>query len=288
MYDVTKGNKGSKLLYLESRPNGESEVVSVHVHASQKARIKLFDYDFSNIEIKGKGAKGNILSKYKIRVIKHKSIGLSSLSGIKINYDKFIGRLNSDGRGDFVGKFNGDDLILVIYKDGNYELTSFELTNRYDYNNVLFLSKFDLKGVLSAVYYDGKLKNYYVKRFCIETTTPNKKFTFISLNKGSKLEYATFKLEETIIFKCYKNKNLESVELDVDKFIDIKGWKAIGNKISYNKIRSGSFSFLKSKEVIHEKKNKVRNDEANDNFNVGESVELDLEPDQLNLFNEKD
>jgi topoisomerase-4 subunit A len=102
------------------------------------------------------------------------------------------------------------------------------------------------------------------------------------------LEYATFKLEETIIFKCYKNKNLESVELDVDKFIDIKGWKAIGNKISYNKIRSGSFSFLKSKEVIHEKKNKVRNDEANDNFNVGESVELDLEPDQLNLFNEKD
>jgi topoisomerase-4 subunit A len=288
MYNVTKDNKGSKLLYLESRPNGESEVVSVHVHASQKARIKLFDYDFSNIEIKGKGAKGNILSKYRIRVIKHKSIGLSSLSGIIINYDKFIGRLNSDGRGDFVGKFNGDDLILVIYKDGNYELTSFELTNRYDYNNVLFLSKFDLKGVLSAVYYDGKLKSYYVKRFCIETTTPNKKFTFISLNKGSKLEYATFKLEEIIIFKYYKNKNLESVELDVGKFIDIKGWKAIGNKISYNKIRSGSFSFLKSKEVINEKKNKVRNDEADDNFNVGESVELDLEPDQLNLFNEKD
>ena len=120
MYNVTKGNKGSKLLYLESRPNGESEVVSVHIHASQKARIKLFDYDFSNIEIKGKGAKGNILSKYKIRAIKHKSIGLSTLSGIKINYDKFIGRLNSDGRGDFVGKFNGDDLILVTYKAVSY------------------------------------------------------------------------------------------------------------------------------------------------------------------------
>ena len=288
MYNVTKGNKGSKLLYLESRPNGESEVVSVHIHASQKARIKLFDYDFSNIEIKGKGAKGNILSKYRIRAIKHKSIGLSSLSGIKINYDKFIGRLNSDGRGDFVGKFNGDDLILVIYKDGNYELTSFELTNRYDYNNVLFLSKFDLKGVLSAVYYDGKLKNYYIKRFCIETTTPNKKFTFISLNKGSKLEYATFKLGETIIFKHYKNKNLESVELDIDNFIDIKGWKAIGNKISYNKIRSGSFSFLRSKGVVNEKNNKIESDAVNDNFSVGESVELDLEPDQLNLFNEKD
>ena len=288
MYNVTKGNKGSKLLYLESRPNGESEIVSVHIHASQKARIKLFDYDFSNIEIKGKGSKGNILSKYKIRAIKHKSIGLSSLSGIKINYDKFIGRLNSDGRGDFVGKFNGDDLILVIYKDGNYELTSFELTNRYNYNNVLFLSKFDLKGVLSSVYYDGKLKNYYVKRFCVETTTPNKKFTFISLNKGSKLEYSTFKLGETIIFKHYKNKNLESVELDVDNFIDIKGWKAIGNKIPYNKIRSGSFGFLKSKKVIHEKHNKIGSDVVNDNFNVGESVELDLEPDQLNLFNEKD
>ena len=141
---------------------------------------------------------------------------------------------------------------------------------------------------MSAVYYDGKLKNYYVKRFCVETTTPNKKFTFISLNKGSKLEYATFTLGETIIFKHYNNKNLESVELDVDNFIDIKGWKAIGNKIPYNKIRSGSFGFLKSKKVIHEKHNKIGSDEVNDNFNVGESVELDLEPDQLNLFNEKD
>ena len=141
---------------------------------------------------------------------------------------------------------------------------------------------------MSAVYYDGKLKNYYVKRFCVETTTPNKKFTFISLNKESKLEYATFKLGETIIFKHYNNKNLESVELDVDNFIDIKGWKAIGNKIPYNKIRSGSFGFLKCKKVIHEKNNKIGSDEVNDNFNVGESVELDLEPDQLNLFNEKD
>ena len=101
------------------------------------------------------------------------------------------------------------------------------------------------------------------------------------------MEYATFKLGEIIIFKHYKNKKLESAELDIDNFIDIKGWKAIGNKISYDKVRSGSFSFLKSKGVVNEK-NKIESDEVNDNFNVGESVELDLEPDQLNLFNEKD
>ena len=146
IYNVSKGNKGSRLLYIKPRPNGESEVVSVHIHASQKARKKVFDYDFSEIEIKGKAAKGNILSKYRVRAVKHKNLGLSTLSGIKIYYDNSIGRLNNDGRGDYLGKFNGDDMIVVVYKDGNYELTSFELTNRYDWNNIMFLDKFYEKG----------------------------------------------------------------------------------------------------------------------------------------------
>ena len=288
LYNVTKGNKGSKLLYLASRPNGESEIVSVFIHTSQKARIKSFDYDFSDIEIKGKAAKGNILSKYKIRTIKPKSVGLSTLSGIKISYDKSIGRLNSDGRGDFIGKFNGDDLILVIYTDGSYELTSFELTNRYDFNNIISLYKYEENGIVSVIYFDGKLKFYYVKRFLIETVSPNKKFTFISLEKGSKLEYSTYNLGEKISFKYYKNKKLETSDFDLDTFIDIKGWKSIGNRIMYDKIRSGSFNLLKSEKKLKEKNIDSSDNIIDDNFSVGESIELDLETDQLNLFDEKD
>ena len=288
LYNVSKGNKGSKLLYIEPRPNGESEVVSVYIHASQKARKKVFDYDFSEIEIKGKAAKGNILSKYRVRAVKHKNLGLSTLSGIKIYYDNSIGRLNNDGRGDYLGKFNGDDMIVVVYKDGNYELTSFELTNRYDWNNIMFLDKFSKKGVMSSIYFDGKLKNYYVKRFNIETNTINKKFLFISQEKGSKLEYASFKSGEVLSYKYFSNKKLNLSQIDLDNFIDVKGWKSIGNKIINDKIRSGTFKLLERKENKKiEKDEKKISEEKKENFDVGESIDLDLDSDQLNLFNEK-
>ncbi|PDH39812.1 MAG: DNA topoisomerase IV [Rhodothermaeota bacterium MED-G19] len=295
-YNLGKGDKGSKLLYIASRPNGESEVVTVHIHASQKARKKVFDYDFSEIEIKGKAAKGNILSKYRVRVVKEKSVGLSTLSGIKIYYDNSIGRLNTEQRGEYLGKFNGDDMIIVVYKDGNYELTSFELTNRYDWNNVLFLDKYRDDGIMSAAYYDGKLKNYYVKRFNIETNTINKKFLFVSQEKGSKLEYASFKSGETISFKYFINKKLKPTEIKLDDFIDVKGWKSIGNKINFEKIRSGTFSLLgRDEDTTSEEnedkvlpENKDKKEIKQENFDVGESLELDLDSDQLNLFNEKD
>ena len=296
VYNLGKGDKGSKLLYIASRPNGESEVVTVHIHASQKARKKVFDYDFSEIEIKGKAAKGNILSKYRVRAVKEKSVGLSTLSGIKIYYDNSIGRLNTEHRGEYLGKFNGDDMIIVVYKDGNYELTSFELTNRYDWNNVLFLDKYRDDGIMSAAYYDGKLKNYYVKRFNIETNTINKKFLFVSQEKGSKLEYASFKSGETISFKYFINKKLKPTEIKLDDFIDVKGWKSIGNKINFEKIRSGTFSLLgRDEDTTSEEnedkvlpENKDKKEIKQENFDVGESLELDLDSDQLNLFNEKD
>ena len=296
IYNLGKGDKGSKLLYIASRPNGESEVVTVYIHASQKARKKVFDYDYSEIEIKGKAAKGNILSKYRVRAVKEKSVGLSTLSGIKIYYDNSIGRLNTEQRGEYLGKFNGDDMIIVVYKDGMYELTSFELTNRYDWNNVFFLDKYRDDGIMSAVYYDGKLKNYYVKRFNIETNTINKKFLFISQEKGSKLEYASFRSGETISFKYFINKKLKPTEIKLDDFIDIKGWKSIGNKINYEKIRSGTFSLLGRDEEIYSEQiedkvlpdNKDKEEIKQENFDVGESLELDLDSDQLNLFNEKD
>ena len=289
VYNVSKTDKGSKIIYIESRPNGESEVVTAFIHASQKARKKSFDYDFGEIEIKGKSAKGNILSKYKIRAVKHKHLGLSTLSGIKIYYDNSIGRLNSEGRGDFVGKFNGDDMIIVFFKDGNYELTSFEITNRYEWNNILFLDKYSPDGVISSIYLDGKTKNHYVKRFKVETITLNKKFSYISQEKGSKLEYVTSSSGEIILYKHFLNKKLRPIELDIDGFIDVKGWKSIGNKILSEKIRSGTFKLKERVEKIDNNLPKQENEkEKQENFDVGESIELDLDTDQLNLFNEKD
>ena len=291
IYNVSKSEKGSKLLYIEPRPNGESEVVTAYVHASQKARKKVFDYDFGNIEIKGKAAKGNILSKYKLRAVKHKNIGISTLSGIKIYYDSSIGRLNSEERGDFIGKFNGDDLIVVLYSDGNYELTSFELTNRYDWNNIKSLNKFENDGVISSIYFDGKSKTHFVKRFKIETITLNKKFCFITQEKGSKLEYVTYMSGEVITYKYYSEKKLKTIDLDIDKFIDVKGWKSIGNKILTDKIRSGTFKFKERVERTISNENKdhkeIIKNTKQQNFDVGESIELDLDSDQLNIFNEE-
>ena len=285
IYNISKSDKGSKILYIESRPNGEAEIISVHIHASQKARKKVFDYDFSDIEIKGKAAKGNILSKYRVRAVKHKNIGLSTLSGIKIYYDNSIGRINSEGRGEFVGEFNGDDMIIVVYKDGSYELTSFELTNRYEWNNILLLDKFKPESVISAIYYEGKLKNHYVKRFNVETNTLKKRFLFISQEKGSKLEYATYKSGEIVSFKYFSNKKLNNSEIDIDNFIDVKGWKSIGNKILVEKIRSGTFKHLNFKK-INDDVGDINNNKK-ENFDIGDSIELDMENDQLDLFNEK-
>ena len=184
-------------------------------------------------------------------------------------------------------------MIVVFFKDGNYELTSFEITNRYDWNNILSLNKFESDGIVSSIYLDGKSKNYYVKRFKIETITMNKKFCFISQEKGSKLEFVTYNLGEIVTYKYFSNKKLKPLDLDLDSFIDVKGWKSIGNKILTEKIRSGSFKFkerLGAKKPDDENINEsdIKENKNEENFEVGESIELDLDSDQLNLFNEKD
>jgi len=160
-------------------------------------------------------------------------------------------------------------------------------------NKQLKLNKFESDGVVSSIYFDGRSKNYYVKRFKIETITMNKKFCFISQEKGSKLEFITYNFGEIVTYKYYFNKKLKTLDLDLDSFIDVKGWKSIGNKILTEKIRSGSFKFkerLEAKKPDDEKVNESDNKENNneENFEVGESIELDLDSDQLNLFNEKD
>lgn len=231
-YDVTKGTKGSKILYFTANPNSEAEVITVTLSPNSKARKKVYDFDFAEIAIKGRGAQGNIFSRYRVKGIKFKEKGASTLGGRDIWYDETIGRLNTEDRGTYLGNFDGEDTILVIYKDGSYELTNFEITNHYEYDKIELIRKFNPKRPLSVVHFDKKSKNHYVKRFLIETTTQGKTFSFISENPGAKLEYVSLHPEPEIIVHKKDAKGVKSEEqIRLDEFIDVKGWKALGNKL---------------------------------------------------------
>jgi topoisomerase IV subunit A len=262
-YDLTKGAKGSKALYLTANPNGEAETITVKLTSGAKARIKVFDFDFATLEIKGRGAGGNILTRYPVRKIELKSEGVSTLSGLDIWYDNSVGRLNKDSRGQHIGKFDGEDHILIIYKDGSYELTSYELTNRYEPEKVLLIERFRADKVISAIYYDGESKNYLVKRFSVETTTVDKKFGFISESSGSKLIIATTEDKATIEveFTRGKSKEKEVDQLQLEELIDVKGWKAHGNRLSAHNVRK--ISLLKVEPAKVEEVDEIEQSEVN-------------------------
>ena len=236
-YDLTKGTKGSKMLYMTANPNGEAELVTVYLTQGAKARVKVFDFDFAEVEIKGRAAGGNILTRYPVRKVQFKMEGKSTLGGLNVYYDASVGRLNTDSRGKQVGNFLGDDKILVCYKNGDYELTSFELTNRYEANELLLIQKFDPLKVISAIYFDGASKTYFVKRFLIETTTLNKRFNFITEHKQSFLSLATTDAQAQVSVTLQKGKETEQMDYDLEMLIDVKGWRALGNKLSGHEVK---------------------------------------------------
>lgn len=237
-YDLTKGNPGSKVIYFTANPNAEAEIVNINLTAASKAKIKAFDYNFADIEIKGRSAQGNILTKHPIRKVSLKSEGTSTMGGLAIWYDESIGRLNRDGRGRKLGNFEGEENILVIYKDGQYELTNYELTNRYEPNEIMLLEKFNPSTVISVIHYDGGQNNFFVKRFRIETTSVDKKFSFISESKGSRLVVVSTDAQPQIevTFKRTSKDKEETQFYDLDMLTEVRGWKALGNKLSNYKV----------------------------------------------------
>lgn len=285
-YDLTKGTKGSKTLYLTANPNGEAEIVTVYLTQGAKARVKVFDFDFADLDIKGRGAGGNILTRYPVRKVQLKMEGVSTLGGLDIYYDPVVGRLNTDERGNLIGNFLGEDRILVCYKSGDYELTNFELTNRYEPNDVLLIEKFDPEKVLSAVYYDGGSKNYFVKRFQIETTTLNKKFNFITDHRSSALKLISSEKQPQVKAIVTKGKEEEEQVYDLDMIIDVKGWKAMGNKLSSYPIKS--LELIAQKKEEKQSSKEENKDEDSDEIEIGSTVDLspkkDSDEEQLGLF----
>ncbi len=239
-YDLTKGTKGTKTLYLTANPNSESEIVTILLSDKAPARVKQFDFDFAELAIKGKGSMGNIVTKQPIKKITQKSLGDSTLGGREIFFDAVVGRLNTAGHGRYLGAFDTDETVLVVFRNGSYELTAPDPAIHFDVPNIVLLRKFEPDTVLSAAYVDGDTKVHYVKRFRIETSTLGKPFTFISEAKGSKLLVVTAHPEPLVEVKMQRDKKAEkeTEKISLHDFIDVKGWKALGNKLNYYKIHA--------------------------------------------------
>lgn len=232
-YDLTKGGKGSSVLYFTANPNGEAELVSVQLKPHTKLRKLQFDLDFAEIAIKGRSSMGNILSKYPIKKLVLKAKGISTLAGRKIWFDEVLRRLNVDNRGHYLGEFDGDDKILIIGKYGTYELSGFELSNHFEEDSLL-IEKYNPNKVFSVIYIDGKSKNYYIKRFTFENIVIGKKLSFLNEENDSKLVLITCLKQPKIELEVLKGKSqiVEKSILNLADLIGIKGMKAQGNRLS--------------------------------------------------------
>jgi len=230
-YDLTKGADKSKINYLSVNANGEAEVVKIILSPNCSARIKEFDFYFEELAIKGRSSMGNQVTKYPIRSVKFKETGRATLSGRKLWFDDKFGRLNSEEKGTLLGSFEPDDRILVIYNDGNYEITDQEMTQRFDKENILMIEKFDPEKIISAIYLDNEKVQYNVKRFRIETTTLRSKFFFIKEGKNNRVEAVTTDDEPILAVKTGRGSQVRSAKFKIAKMVEVMGWKAVGSKL---------------------------------------------------------
>ena len=230
-YDLTRGTAGSRIWYFSENPNGEAEVLRVTLKPKARLKRLMFEVDFGELGIKGRGAMGNILTKYEVHKIVLKEKGISTLGGRKIWFDPDVLRLNSDGRGKFLGEFQGEDQILVLYKNGEYQLYNFDLSNHFD-ADILGIEKYHPGKVLSAVYFDAEQEFYYVKRFEIEEIS-GKRIGFIGEHPNNKLisitwvHYPRFEIEFG-----GKNAQRENEIIEVSEFIGVKSYKARGKRLT--------------------------------------------------------
>jgi topoisomerase-4 subunit A len=293
-YDLTQGSEGSKVIYFTANPNGEAEIVKINLRPRPKLKKLHFDFDFSDLAIKGRSSRGNTLSKNVIKNIVKREEGVSTLAARDIWYDDTVRRLNSRERGTYLGAFQGDDKVLTILSSGEFKLTSNNLQTHFD-DNMVHIEKFDTRKILSVVYLDGDQKRYYVKRFQIgEDITVNRKYLFIPESKGSKmimfsLDYLP-RLEMELIKK--DGKEIEIVLLA--DFIGVKSYKAKGKRLSSKDIKKVKMIDPLPYEVpeeTEEKPNEENNakEEVVSNEEVVE-VEFEIDPDEpsIPLFDEEE
>ena len=231
-YDLTKGDEKSKVHYFSVNPNGEAEVVHIILTPGCKAHNKEFDFYFDTLEIRSRGSIGNQVTKYPVKSIRLLEKGKSTLDQRKLWFDETFGRLNTEEKGKMLGNFDGDDKILVIYKDGNYEITGQEITQRFEVDNIELIEKFDPEKIVTAVYLDNEKLQYNVKRFKIETNTLNSKFFFIKEGTGNRLLKVTTANEPILAMQSGRGTQIRKGKIKLHKVVDVMGWRAIGNKLT--------------------------------------------------------
>lgn len=234
-YTLAHGGKDAEVVYFSVQPNGEREKVRVHLKPKLRMKKTSFDFDFGDLHIRSRSAQGNVLCDHDIRRVEHLEQGKSTLGGIDIWFDHDTQRLNREGKGQYLGSFDTGDKIIAFYDDGSYELTDFELTNRYDVKgNLLHIAKLHPNTIVSAVYKDGKSGNFYIKRFEIETSMLDRKNVFVTEHSKSELLWVTTKLEPIVNLRTSTGKK---IEMDLYEEVKVKGWKALGNKLGH-KVKS--------------------------------------------------
>ncbi len=294
-YDLTQGKSGSKVMYFTANPNGEAEIIKVTLTPDPtKKRQNIFmEKDFSEILIKGRGSKGNILTKKPVNRIGLKSHGHSTLGGRKVWFDPDVNRINYEERGKFLGEFNDDDAILVVLDNGDFYITNFDANNHYD-NNIKIIEKWDKNKVWTAVLFDADNQNYpYVKRFNMEAI--KKKQNYIGDNPNSKLVLLTDVVYPRLLITFGGNDAIHpEQEIDVDSFIAVKGFKAKGKRLTTFEVNK-----IEELEPLHFPE-EIQNDNVPQK--VTEESTEDLDPDagksqqqvideitgQLNLFSNED
>ncbi len=274
-YDITTGAAGSKLHYFSANPNGEAELVEVLLSPSCSARKKRLKFDFSELDIKGRRSKGNTVTKYPVRKVKMLEAGESTLSAIELYMDEVSGKLNKDERGLFLGAYNTGDSIIALYDDGSYDIheITFELKKKYNPDEIVYIGRYEDDMVVTALYYDGERKWTLLKRFEIETSSTDQRFIYITDHKKSELIHAS--VAPHPIFRCsYRDKTgSHEEEIDVVEFIDVKGWKALGNKVS-------EYKFYFKEELSGELDNAAAasdEEDSSDDVQIGDTVDFDIE-----------
>jgi topoisomerase-4 subunit A len=235
-YDLTQEKAGSQVLYFSANPNGEAETVTVLLRQIGSVKKLKWDMDFSEIAIKGRASRGNTVTKYPIKKIELKEKGISTLRPRKVWFDDTVQRLNVDGRGELLGEFRPNDRLLIINQSGKLKTIIPELTTHFE-EGMIVLEKWHPKKPISAIYYDGEKERYFVKRFLIENE--NKEEIFITEHEKSQLEIVStdWRPVAEVVFAKVKGVQKDTITVDLEQFIAVKGIKALGNQLTADKLK---------------------------------------------------
>ena len=238
-YDLTQGKPDSKVVYFTANANGEAEIIKVQLRPAPKLKKTTFDYDFAQLAVKGRSARGNQLTKYPIKLVFKHDDGVSTLTARDLWYDDTVRRLNADKRGQYLGAFEGDDRILQLFSNGDFKITGYDLSTHFD-DDLMEIRKFDPDEIFSVVYIEGETQKMYLKRFCIEKDEkPNTRTSFIGEHEGAKfLTFSTDVMPRLLL--SYKvsdaGNSFPDDEVNVEEFIGIKSYKAKGKRLSNREI----------------------------------------------------